>query len=199
MKMRMNFMNNYLVVALGNPGEKYEQTRHNAGWILADLAFPGLEFSRNSYANAGVAKTSISNHDVQVVKPATFMNESGVSVEYFIKKENILPEHIIVMYDDIDLPIGKMKISFDRGSGGHNGIKSIEAHLGSREFIRIRIGISKLLNPPAGGGELVKPNVLGNFEPSELEILKILAPKVKSALETIISEGKEAAMTKFNA
>ena len=199
MKMRMNFMNNYLVVALGNPGEKYEQTRHNAGWILADLAFPDLEFSRNSYANAGVAKTTISNQDVQIVKPATFMNESGVSVEYFLKKENILPEHIIVMYDDIDLPIGKMKISFDRGSGGHNGIKSIEAHLGSREFIRIRIGISKLLNPPAGGGELVKPNVLGNFEPSELEILKILAPKVKSALETIISEGKEAAMTKFNA
>ena len=192
-------MNNYLVVALGNPGEKYEQTRHNAGWILADLAFPDLEFSRNSYANAGVAKTTISNQDVQIVKPATFMNESGVSVEYFLKKENILPEHIIVMYDDIDLPIGKMKISFDRGSGGHNGIKSIEAHLGSREFIRIRIGISKLLNPPAGGGELVKPNVLGNFEPSELEILKILAPKVKSALETIISEGKEAAMTKFNA
>ncbi len=195
MKMRMNFMNNYLVVALGNPGEKYEQTRHNAGWILADLAFPGLEFSRNSYANAGVAKTSISNHDVQVVKPATFMNESGVSVEYFIKKENILPEHIIVMYDDIDLPIGKMKISFDRGSGGHNGIKSIEAHLVSREFIRIRIGISKVLE----SGELVKPNVLGNFESTELETLKTLAPKVTSAIETIISEGKEAAMTKFNA
>ena len=188
-------MNNYLVVALGNPGEKYEQTRHNAGWILADLAFPGLEFSRNSYANAGVAKTSISNHDVQVVKPATFMNESGVSVEYFIKKENILPEHIIVMYDDIDLPIGKMKISFDRGSGGHNGIKSIEAHLVSREFIRIRIGISKVLE----SGELVKPNVLGNFESTELETLKTLAPKVTSAIETIISEGKEAAMTKFNA
>jgi PTH1 family peptidyl-tRNA hydrolase len=191
-------MTNYLVVALGNPGEKYEQTRHNAGWILADLAFPNLEFGRNSYANAGVAKTSISNQEVQIVKPATFMNESGVSVEYFIKKENILPEHIVVIYDDIDLPIGKMKISFDRGSGGHNGIKSIEAHLGSREFIRIRIGISKLLNPPAGGGELVKPNVLGNFESSELETFKTLAPKVKLAIETIIVQGKEMAMTEFN-
>lgn len=187
-------MNNYLVVALGNPGEKYELTRHNAGWILADLAFPDLEFSRNSYANAGGAKTSISNQEVQIVKPATFMNESGVSVEYFIKKESISPEHIIVIYDDIDLPIGKMKISFDRGSGGHNGIKSIEAHLGSREFIRIRIGISKLLE----NGELSKPNVLGNFEASELEILKTLAPKVKLVIETIIVQGKEMAMTEFN-
>ena len=187
-------MTNYLVVALGNPGEKYEQTRHNAGWILVDLAFPDLEFERNSYANAGVTKTHISNQEIQIVKPATFMNESGVSVEYFIRKEHILPEHSIVIYDDIDLPIGKMKISFDRGSGGHNGIRSIEAHLGSREFIRIRIGISKLLE----SGELVKPNVLGNFESSELETLKILASRVKSAVETIISEGKEAAMTKFN-
>ncbi len=192
--MKTDFMNNYLVVALGNPGEKYEQTRHNAGWILADLAFPDLEFGRNSYANAGVAKTSISNQDVQVVKPATFMNESGVSVEYFIKKESILPEHIIVIYDDIDLPIGKMKISFDRGSGGHNGIKSIEEHLGSREFIRIRIGISKLLE----NGEISKPNVLGNFEASELETLKTLAPKVKLAIGTILVQGKEMAMTEFN-
>ena len=187
-------MNHYLIVALGNPGEKYEHTRHNAGWILADLAFPNLEYARNSYAQAGVAKTAISSQEIQIVKPATFMNESGVSVEYFIKKENILPEHVVVIYDDIDLPIGKMKISFDRGSGGHNGIKSIEAHLGSREFIRIRIGISKLLE----NGELVKPNVLGNFEKSEQEALASLAPRLKLALATIIKEGKEIAMTEFN-
>ena len=87
-----------------------------------------------------------------------------------------------------------MKISFDRGSGGHNGIKSIEAHLGSREFIRIRIGISKLLE----NGELVKPNVLGNFEKSEQEALASLAPRLKLALATIIKEGKEIAMTEFN-
>ncbi|MDB4984535.1 MAG: aminoacyl-tRNA hydrolase [Patescibacteria group bacterium] len=187
-------MNQYLIVALGNPGEKYEHTRHNAGWILADLAFSNPDYARNSYASAGVAKVTVARETVQLVKPATFMNESGVSVEYFIKKENIKPENIIVIYDDIDLPIGKMKISFDRGSGGHNGIKSIEAHLGSREFIRIRIGISKVLE----NGELVKPNVLGNFEPSEQEVLASLAPRLKSTIETIVSEGKETAMTKFN-
>lgn len=184
----------YLVVALGNPGDQYKHTRHNAGWILADLAFPDLEYARNSYANAGVAKTVIANQEIQIVKPATFMNESGVSVDYFIKKENISPENIIVIYDDIDLPLGKMKISFDRGSGGHNGIKSIEAHVGGRNFIRIRIGISKVLE----NGELIKPNVLGNFEQSEQEALASLAPRARMALETIIKEGKETAMTEFN-
>lgn len=185
---------NYLVAALGNPGDQYKNTRHNAGWIAADLAFPNLEFSRNSYANAGVAKTAIAGNEITFVKPATFMNESGVSVDYFIKKENIQAENIIVLYDDIDLPIGKMKISFDRGSGGHNGIKSIEAHVGGRNFIRVRLGISKVLE----NGELAKPNVLGNFEQSEHEVLASLAPRIKTALETIIKEGKEAAMTEFN-
>jgi PTH1 family peptidyl-tRNA hydrolase len=195
-------MNNYLVVALGNPGEKYEQTRHNAGWILADLAFPDLEWKTNKYVNALVADIDLNGlynlPHIYAAKPLTFMNESGTAVATFIKSGVFTPESIIVIYDDIDLPIGKMKISFDRGSGGHNGIKSIETHLGSREFIRIRIGISKLLNPPAGGGELIKPNVLGNFEASELEILKTLAPKIKLAIETIIVQGKEMAMTEFN-
>lgn len=182
----------YLLVALGNPGEKYTNTRHNVGWILTDLIFPQAAWSKNNYANALVA--SVANVPLELVKPLTFMNDSGISVDYFIKKESILPEQVIIIYDDIDLTIGKIKISFDRGSGGHNGIKSIETHLGSREFIRIRIGISKLLE----SGELVKPNVLGNFEPVEHEMLASLAPKIKEAIKVITEKGKEFAMTEFN-
>lgn len=180
----------YVIIGLGNPGNQYEKTRHNAGWQVLDFAYPELDFARNSYANAGVAKMD----EVTFVKPATFMNASGETVKYFIDKESVLPENIIVMYDDVDLPLGKMKISFDRGSGGHNGIKSIEENLGSRQFIRIRIGISKILED----GTFVKPNVLGNFEPDELIILKDVSKKVKLALEMIITDGREAAMNAYN-
>lgn len=182
---------NHLIIALGNPGDQYKNTRHNAGWIAIDLAYPQLEWARNNYAVAGVAKLN----NLIFAKPATMMNLSGETVGYFVNKENILPENIIVVYDDIDLPLGKIKISFDRGSGGHNGIKSIEEHLGSREFVRIRIGISKILDD----GTFVKPNVMGNFETQELGALASLAPTIKSAIESIITDGREAAMGKFNA
>ncbi len=186
---------NYLVVGLGNPGTEYEKTRHNAGWIVIDTMYPNLEWIKDSYANAVIAQ----DRDFLFVKPATFMNLSGETVHYFIDKKEYLPENSIVIYDDIDLALGKFKISFDRGSGGHNGIKSIEMSLGSREFIRIRIGISKQVTTE--GQEkpmLVKPNVLGKFEASELETLAEVSQQVKLALHTIITEGKEQAMTEFN-
>lgn len=181
---------NYLLVGLGNPGIEYEKTRHNAGWLVMDAMYPGLSYGRDSYANAGTAKEG----DLLLVKPATFMNLSGETVQYFVDKKEYLPEQVIVIYDDIDLPLGKFKISFDRGSGGHNGIKSIEMSLGSREFIRIRIGISKIIE----SGELVKPNVLGKFESGELEQLEVVAKKVKEAVTVLFAEGKEKAMSLFN-
>lgn len=181
---------NYLVVGLGNPGKEYEKTRHNAGWLVLDFAYPDLVWGRDSYANAD----TIVSGDIVFAKPTTFMNLSGESVGYLTKKKDIAAEQCIVIYDDIDLPLGKLKISYDRGSGGHNGIKSIQDHLGTAEFIRIRIGISKVLE----SGELVKPNVLGKFEPAELETLKIVAEKVKLVIYTIIKDGKEFAMTEFN-
>ena len=180
----------YLVVGLGNPGKEYEATRHNAGWLVIDSMYPNLVWGRDSYAVAGTAEAG----EILFVKPLTFMNLSGETVSYLVKKKEILPENTIVIYDDIDLPLGKFKISFDRGSGGHNGIKSIESHLGSREFIRIRIGISKTLE----NGEFVKPNVLGKFDQSELKELHNVSETVKKALETIMSDGKEKAMTLFN-
>lgn len=181
---------NYLVVGLGNPGEKFKNTRHNAGWLVIDFAYPDLNWEKDNYASADIARQD----DVIFAKPTTFMNLSGESVGCLTKKRDIPAERCIVIYDDIDLPLGKIKISFDRGSGGHNGIKSIQDHLGTAEFIRIRIGISKVLE----SGEYMKPNVLGKFEPEELEILESVAKRVKLVLQTIIKDGKEFAMTEFN-
>lgn len=195
---------NYLVVALGNPGEKYEKTRHNAGWLVLDRAFPNLVWKKNAYANALVAGVGAEALSIDVsvakeslvtfVKPQTFMNNSGETIEYFMKKEGITAESIIVLYDDVDLPIGKLRISFDRGSGGHNGIKSIEAHVGGKNFIRIRIGISKELE----NGKVAKPNVLGNFETTELELIQSMGKKVERAVQAIITRGKDLAMTECN-
>lgn len=182
------------LLALGNPGDRYTITRHNVGWIMMDIIFPDVDWHENKYAEAFFATAEFGDVPFTLAKPQTFMNESGKTAQFLIEKEKVSSEKMIVLYDDIDLALGKIKISFDRGSGGHNGIKSIEECLGSRQFIRVRIGISKVLD----NGELVKPNVLGNFEPEEMQVLKNLAPQVRKALETIILEGKEKAMTEFN-
>ena len=181
---------NYMIIALGNPGTFYEKTRHNAGWMVMDKIFPQASWDHNHYAEALVA----TEDQLLLVKPLTFMNLSGKSAAYFLDKKGMEPAQCIVLYDDIDLPLGKMKISFDRGSGGHNGIKSMEASLGTAAFIRIRIGISKILE----SGELVKPNVLGKFEAQELKVLETVAQRIKLAIMTILKDGKEFAMTEFN-
>lgn len=184
----------YLLVGLGNPGQEYATTRHNVGWIILHNLFTDSVWQNNKYSHSSELQEVIKGTAVRVIKPLTFMNESGKSIEHFIKKEAIPFDRVIVIYDDLDLTLGTVKISFDRGSGGHNGIKSIEKHLGSREFVRIRIGISKVLE----NGDVVKPNVLGNFEPSELKVVKDVSKKVQKVLETILTKGKEKAMTIFN-
>jgi PTH1 family peptidyl-tRNA hydrolase len=184
----------YLIVGLGNPGTEYKKTRHNVGWIVIDDMFPSSDWNNNSYAHAQVAHVEIADHPIQLVKPQTFMNDSGKSLRYFIDKEQYKLDHIIVIYDDLDLPLGKIKISFDRGSGGHNGIKSLEESLSSREFIRVRVGIARVLDD----GTMIKPNVLGNFDLHELEIVQEISKRIEQAIKSIITDGKEKAMTSFN-
>lgn len=187
--------NRYLLLALGNPGEKYVNTRHNAGWLLLDAAYPDLDWKSNAYSNATEAITHIAEKKVTCIKPFTFMNESGKSLVWHIKKAPIAGDHIIVLQDDVDLALGRLKISYDRGDGGHNGLRSIAAHLKSNAYIRIRIGISKT----GEDGALYKPNVLGNFEPSELETLKNLAPTLRNQIEMILKEGREKAQSMTSA
>jgi PTH1 family peptidyl-tRNA hydrolase len=177
-----------LIVGLGNPGEEYENTRHNTGRILVNLIEKKLEGSKL-------------NLKIKFLTPDTFMNNSGKAVAYLIKSKKDLKD-LIVIYDDIDLPLGKIKISFNRSSGGHNGLESIIKSLKSQEFLRIRIGIS----PETPSGKLRKPKgekavlnyLLGEFKEKELTELKKLSKKIAEVVEIIFTESKEKAMSLYN-
>ncbi len=177
-----------LVVGLGNPGEEYEKTRHNTGRILVGMLEKKLE-PENSKLK------------IKFLTPDTFMNNSGRAVAPLVKSKKDLKD-LVVIYDDIDLPLGKMKISFNRSSGGHNGLGSIIKSLKSEEFLRIRIGIS----PATPSGKLKKPTgekavlnfLLGEYKKPELEIIKKLSKKVVEAVVTIFTESKDKAMSLYN-
>lgn len=193
----------HLIMGLGNPGEKYKNSRHNVGFILLEEIFP-TGFGGDKYAQAEV----LIDNDNIFVKPLTFMNNSGVSAKVLSDKHGIVSEHVIVIHDDIDLPFGAMKIVFNSGSAGHNGIKSIIDNLGTNKFIRIKIGIA----PTDENGKAIKPKpgifgsqqsavskyVLKDFSKGDLEKIKKLAPAVKQVVETLARDGKEKAMNKFN-
>ena len=173
-----------LVVGLGNPGKEYENTRHNTGRIVV-----------------GLIEKKLAENKIKFITPDTFMNNSGKVVAPFIKTKKDLKD-LVVIYDDIDLPLGKIKISFNRSSGGHNGLGSIIKSLKSEEFLRIRVGLS----PATPKGVVKKPTgekpvlnfLLGEFKKSELETLKKLSKTIAEAIEMIFSEGKDKAMSLYN-
>ncbi len=192
-----------LVVGLGNPGKEYENSRHNTGFIMLDFMLgKKVDWKPANGTKLLYYKDSIENKPVEYIKPTTFMNNSGIAVAFVKDKHKLNLKDIVVIYDDVDLPIGKMKISYDRSSGGHNGLESIIKKLKSREFVRIRIGIS----PETPTGKLRKPKgekamlkfLLGEFKKPELEELKKLSKKVAEAIEVIFAESKEKAMSIYN-
>lgn len=133
-----------LIVGLGNPGPEYEQTRHNAGfWLVDQLAnsLPGCRLQRETRFNAFVAKTNIAGNDVWLLEPQTFMNRSGQSVGGIARFFKILPDEILVVHDELDLPPGVAKLKKGGSSGGHNGLKDITAALGTQDYWRLRLGI----------------------------------------------------------
>ncbi len=132
-----------LIVGLGNPGMKYAQTRHNVGFVFIDTLCDkyGLSINENKKFFGFAGKVNINNQDVWLLKPETFMNHSGKAVASLANFYKILPEEILVIYDELDLPVGTAKIKKGGGHGGHNGLRDIIAMIGSREFYRIRLGI----------------------------------------------------------
>ena len=173
----------YFVVALGNPGPEYENTRHNVGRMAVA-----------SWQKAGESKAT-------VIIPDEMMNNSGKAIKPYIKNKKDL-ESLVVIHDDLDLPLGSFKISFNRGAGGHRGVESVIKTLKSEAFVRVRIGLC----PTTPGGKLKKPKgeekvvnfILGKFKPAELAELKKVFKKVREAIAIIANEGKEKAMGEFN-
>ncbi len=193
----------YIIVGLGNPGEEYAETRHNTGRMLVEMfgKTHDAEWKVDKKLNAHVAKVKIGKSQVVLVLPDTFMNNSGKSVKPLVESVKSA-EKLIVIYDDLDLPFGKSKISFNRSSGGHKGVESIIKSIKTEKFARVRVGISpttstgKLRKPM--GEEAVTKVILGKFKSDELLALKKLSKKVTVALETFIASGLEKAMTEFN-
>lgn len=191
------------IIGLGNPGEEYELTRHNAGRMAVldfikkqDLEEP--EFDKKLKALA--VKGEVGKEKIQIILPETFMNKSGDSLKKLITSAKSA-KNLIVVHDDIDLPLGKIKISFGKSSGGHKGVESVIKAVKTKDFIRIRIGISAAT--PAGkikkpSGEQFLNYIIGKFKPAELAVFKKVLKNISSALETIIKEGREKAMSEFN-
>lgn len=184
----------YLIVGLGNPGPEYKDTRHNIGFRCVDVlaARHGLSFDKRQ-SKATIAAGSIAGRSVLLAKPQTFMNLSGDSVAALAGFYKIPPAQIMVIFDDIDLPLGTLRIRPAGGSGGHNGMKSIIARLGTQEFARIRFGVSR---PP--GRMDPAAYVLRPFERDEEILVVETVERVCKAVIAWITAGIEQAMNQHN-
>ncbi|HEV3237847.1 MAG TPA: aminoacyl-tRNA hydrolase [Gemmataceae bacterium] len=182
-----------LVVGLGNPGSRYQGTRHNVGFEVIDRLADGPGAgSFHTKFKGQLAELREENEKVLLVKPETFMNLSGQCVRQFVDFYQIQPEDLLVICDDVNLPLGKLRARAKGSHGGHNGLRDIQAHLGTTEYARLRIGVG------APEEDLVD-YVLGRFRPSELPIIKEAIEKAVQSVVTWISQGIEECMNQYNA
>ena len=187
-------MEPYLIVGLGNPGPRYAANRHNVGFRCLELlsATHGLTFDKRQ-KQARVALGTICGQRVVLVKPQTFMNESGRAVAPLARFYRVPTERMLVVYDDLDLPLGTVRLRPEGGSGGHKGMRSIIEHLGGQSFPRLRIGIAR---PP--GRMDPAAYVLQDFSAEEEPLLEETFERAVAAIETWLREGVEIAMSRYN-
>ncbi len=187
-----------LIAGLGNPGQGYAHNRHNAGFICVKhfARTHGIRFDkRQGKARIGTGKAAGSR--VVVAKPQTYMNSSGESVSRLLHKFNISPDSLLVIHDDLDLPLGKIRIRQGSGPGGHKGVGSIISCLGSRDFVRLRVGIGRPDVTEPSEADIVD-YVLSDFTPDEKQIMAQIMPKVSEAILCLLTEGLMATMNKYN-
>ena len=185
-----------LIVGLGNPGEKYIETKHNVGFMLVDKICKDLDlkFTADKIFQADIATTFINGEKVYFVKPTTFMNESGKAVQALLAYYGLDIEDLLVIYDDLDLEVGKIRLRSKGSAGGHNGIKSIIKHIGSQEFKRIKIGIGR----PKEGMTVVH-HVLGKFDKDDYITILQTVDRVEEAVnDYLVERNFERSMQKYN-
>jgi PTH1 family peptidyl-tRNA hydrolase len=181
-----------LVVGLGNPGPRYDGTRHNVGFACLDLLAEraGVRFS-DKRQHALIGEGSLAGARVVLAKPRTFMNASGLAARYLLDRFGLRPERMLVVYDDMDLPLGTLRVRAQGSSGGHNGLNSINAEVGTSAYPRVRIGIGR---PAHGAIE----HVLARFSKEEQAMMDEALARAADAVEAWLTEGIDAAMNRFN-
>jgi PTH1 family peptidyl-tRNA hydrolase len=192
-----------LIVGLGNPGAKYEQTRHNIGFEVIDALARTWQISLSEHRKfQGIfgEGTAVKGQKIRLLKPTTYMNLSGQAIRAVTDWYKLSPESVLVIYDDMDLPLGKLRLRQSGSAGGHNGMKSTIAHLNSQTFPRLRIGIGspkQQSRQNAGNGEVVS-HVLGRFSGTEAEAMAEVLKLVVDAVEMSMKQGIPKAMSLYN-
>ena len=182
-----------LVAGLGNPGREYERTRHNAGWLVLDELAQRHGGSWRSKFSGSLSEVRLGDARVALLKPETYMNESGRSLGAAARFFKVEPEQVLVVHDDVDLETGRLQARAGGGLAGHNGLRSLAQHLGSQDFLRLRIGVGR---PGRGDPRSVADWVLSAFAPED--DAEALVSRSADAVETIVSEGLGAAQQRFN-
>ncbi len=183
----------WLIVGLGNPGAEYHNTRHNVGYRVVDLLAQANRIdNRHAHLRSLVGYGRIGETPVLLAKPITYMNLSGESIAPLSRFLSIAPDRILIVTDDMDLPVGKIRLRTGGSAGGHNGLKSLIQHLKTEDFPRIKIGVGR----PAGG---TIDHVLGKFQRAELEPIAEALERAAAAVQVVLAEGMEPAMSRFNA
>ncbi len=182
-----------LVAGLGNPGARYERDRHNVGWMVVDELALRHDASFKSKFNGRLSETRLREARVALLKPETYMNESGRSISAAARFFKAAPEEVLVVHDDVDLEVGRLQARLGGGLAGHNGLRSIAQSLGTPEFLRLRIGVGR---PGRGDPRDVADYVLAPFEPHEDR--DGIVACAADAVETLLSEGLDVAQQRFN-
>ncbi len=185
----------WLIVGLGNPGDQYENTRHNVGFLVADElgdrgSFPIQRLKYHALTNTA----AIGGQGVLVMKPVTYMNLSGEAVGEAARFYKLPPDHVLVISDDVDLPLGKLRIRKGGSAGGHNGLKSVIQHLGSDQFPRLRVGVGGKPHPDYDMADWVLSKLTGEDKKAMDEAVK----RAADAVECLLKEGIDKAMNKYN-
>jgi len=191
-----------IIIGLGNPGRGYANNRHNIGFMCLNhfAKMQGIRFDKKR-GKARIGTGEVAGGKVVLARPQTYMNRSGEPVGYLIKRFGVNFNDLLVIHDDLDLPLGKIRIRQGGGSGGHKGIKSIVACLGSQDFVRLRVGVGR---PTAteDSSEISDADiiayVLTDFTPDQKQIITMVIPRVSEAIYCLLTEGLTAAMNKYN-
>lgn len=185
----------WLIVGLGNPGARYENTRHNVGfWAIDELSRRSDTAVRKIRFHALTADAVVGSQGVLLMKPTTFMNLSGQAVGEAARFFKIPPDHILILSDDVDLPLGKLRIRKSGSAGGHNGLKNIIQHLGTDQFPRLKLGVGGKPHPDYNMADWV----LGQLQGEDKKVMEQAVKRAADAVECLLAEGIDRAMNKFN-